>query len=262
MQNIDPLFLLSPGLTIAFSVFLVLYWALKHKFKGSVLVYSLGAYATAIALKYVVQIPTIGPFIAAFGAASAATALYYGLQTVFFEVGLAYLFARMAVKREKFTGEDAEAYGIGLSFWENGVLLGVISLLNLALEYLILAGGSSTLAQQVYQALYAATPGLFAPPSQAVVSVFFSVMERTSSAMGHIAWGYLTVMAAFYHKRGLLLIALPMGLLDALVPFAGSFSLAAFEGLVFALSSFFLVVSYAATRGLRSKEALPSPTPA
>ena len=247
---------MGPAITVAFSVFLVLYWALRHKFQGSVLLYSLAAYAAAIALKYAVQIPTVAPFTATFGKVSVATGLYYGLQTVFFEVGLAYVVARFAVKREKLSGDDAEAYGIGLSFWENGVLLGVLSLLSLSLDYLILAGGSSTVAQQVYQQLSSIEPGLFAAPGAALVSVFFSVMERVSSAFAHISWGYLVVLSAYYHRKKLLFIAMPMGLVDALVPFAGSISLAAFEGIVFLLSLFFLYVSYAATRGIRSGRAM------
>ncbi|HVP23507.1 MAG TPA: hypothetical protein VMS77_06300 [Conexivisphaerales archaeon] len=252
VPNIDPVYFLGPGLSVILSVSLVLYWAFRRRFQGSVLLYSLAAYGGAIALKYAIQIPTVGPFIKAFGVASVQTGLYYGLQTVFLEVGLAYLVARYAVGRGKLTGDDAEAYGIGLAFWENGVFLGILSLLSLSLDYLILAGGSSTVSQQVYQQLVAVEPQLFEPPAQALPTVLFSVLERISSAMAHFAWGYLVLLSAYYRKTWPLLIALPMGLLDALVPFAGDFSLAAFEGMIFALSLAFLLISLVAGRKLRT----------
>jgi len=60
-------------------------------------------------------------------------------------------------------------------------------------------------------------------------------------------------MAAFFRRRSLLLLALPMGLVDSLVPFAGALSLPVFEAIVFALASICLMVSLASTRGLRKK---------
>jgi hypothetical protein len=254
VQDIDPVYLLGPIVTVAFSAALVLYWAFRRRFKGSVLVYTLVAYGGAIALKYAVQIPTVKPFTEAFGSVSIATGLYFGIQTALFEVGLAYVVARFAVGREKLTGDDAEAYGLGLAFWENGVLLGVFSVLSLSLDYIILAGGSTDISQQVYQQLLTSDPGLFSPPAQALPSVFFSVLERVSSTLAHFSWGYLTLLSAFRGKRSLFLVALPMGLLDALVPFASRFSVPEFEGMVFVLSLSFLAVSLAAKRSLGSDE--------
>ncbi len=253
VQNIDPVYFLGPVVTFGFSVALVLFWAFRRRFSGSVLLYSLVAYAGAIALKYAVQVPTARAFVDAFGASSVATGLYYGGQTMILEVGLAYLVARFAVSRDKFVADDGEGYGIGLSFWENGVLLGLLSLVSLAADYAILAGGSPALSQQVYQQLLTAEPQLFSSPLQVLPSIGLGILERLSSTLLHFSWGYLTLMAAFFRRRSLLLLALPMGLVDFLVPFASALSVPVFEAMVFALASVCLMVSLASTRGLRKK---------
>jgi predicted RND superfamily exporter protein len=59
MQNIDPLFILQPVIVIILCSVLLVYWYVKRRFHLMVLVYSLVAYAVAIALKEAVQIPTI-----------------------------------------------------------------------------------------------------------------------------------------------------------------------------------------------------------
>lgn len=253
VQNIDPAYFLGPLVSFGLSVVLVLFWAFKRRFSGSVLLYSLVAYSGAIALKYVIQIPTAKAFTDSFGASSVATGLYYGAQTMFLEVGLAYLVARFAVSRDKFIVDDGESYGIGLSFWENGVLLGLLSLVSLAADYAIIAGGSPSLSQQVYQQLLTAEPQLFSPPLQALPSIGLGILERISSTVLHFSWGYLTLMAAFFRRRSLLILALPMGLVDSLVPFAGALSVPVFEAIVFVLALTCLIVSLASTRALRKK---------
>jgi len=80
MQNIDPVYFLTPIIVISFSFGLVVYWRYKRHFSKWDLLYSLAAYALAIALKYVVQIPTF----AAVGGNPVALGLYYGLQTAAF----------------------------------------------------------------------------------------------------------------------------------------------------------------------------------
>ncbi len=124
MQNIDPVLLLEPAAYIAISVGLILYWRAKRSFAGIVLLFSLIAYAGAIALKEVFQAYTYGGVTSEFGSVSWETGVYFGAQTSVFEVGLAYLVARYAVSRKMMAGADAEAYGISLAFWENGILLG------------------------------------------------------------------------------------------------------------------------------------------
>jgi hypothetical protein len=71
----------------------MLYWYVKRRFHPIVFLYSLIAYAVAIALKYAVQIPTIDAVTSYFGTNSVGLGVYYGLQTVVFEVGLAFLVA-------------------------------------------------------------------------------------------------------------------------------------------------------------------------
>jgi hypothetical protein len=89
--------------------------------RDSVFLYSLIAYGAAIALKYAVQIPTVDAVTNYFGAHSVGLGVYYGLQTVFFEVGLAFLVAWFAVSRGALEKKDAEAYGSGLAFCPNWI---------------------------------------------------------------------------------------------------------------------------------------------
>jgi len=244
MQNINPLFILQPLVVIAFSVALMLYWYKKRHFHANIWLFTLIAYGGAIALKYVIQIPTIdaakslaNPFI--LGA-------YYGVQTVFLEVGLAYAIAYYAFKRGSLERKDAEAYGSGLAFWENAVLLSALSLVNLVAYYIILSG-SGSIADLTYNQLITNAPGLFASNSEALAGVGIGVLERISSGMLHIAWGYLCAMAVLYRNKKLFLIALPMGLVDFLVPFASQ-SPILFEVVVFALALLSVFVAWYATK--------------
>jgi hypothetical protein len=235
MQNIDPIFVLQPVIVIVICTVFLLYWYRKRRFHWMVLVYSLIAYSVAIALKYAVQIPTINAVTSYFGSASVGLGVYYGLQTMFFEVGLAYVVAWYVISHGLLERKDAEAYGSGLAFWENAGLLGILSLINLIAYWSILSSNTS-LAQTLYSQLNANSPGLFAPASEALRSVALGTLERVSSIMIHFAWGYLCFMAVILHKRRLFLIALPMGFVDFLVPFAPSMGTAVFEAVVFALA--------------------------
>ena len=245
MQNIDPVLLVQPLIVIAISVGLMAYWRLKRRFAGIVLLFSFIAYAGAIALKELVQTYTYAGVTGTFGYASWQTGLYLGAQTSVFEVGLAYLVARYAVSRRKMEGADAEAYGLSLAFWENGVLLGALTLFSLAADYFLIAGG--LIPTSVYQTLVASNPSLFYTPRQLAVPLALGVLERVSSLLSHLAWGYLCVLAAYLHKKVYLLIALPMGLFDVLVPFAREVPLWEFEGLLFLLSLGSLLVAWKVT---------------
>lgn len=117
MQNIDILFILQPVIAIIFASALMGYWYVKRRFHISVFLYSFIAYAAAaIALKYAVQIPTGTLVTNYFGVQSIGLGVYDGLQTVVFEVGLAYLVAWFALSHGKLERKDAEAYGSGLAF--------------------------------------------------------------------------------------------------------------------------------------------------
>jgi hypothetical protein len=252
MQNIDPVFMLQPIIIIVIATALFLYWHVKRHFHLMVLVYSLVAYAVAIALKYVVQIPTAAPVIGYFGPHSIGLGVYLGLQTVFFEVGLAYIVACFAVSRDKLDKKDSEAYGSGLALWENAGFLGALSLINLFAVYSILSG-NSTIAQTLYDQLKASNPALFAPASEALGLVALGIVERISSILMHFAWGYLCLMAAVTHKKRLFLIALPMGFVDFLVPFFQA-SIVLFEAVVLVLAILSVLVAWFSARSvLREK---------
>jgi hypothetical protein len=215
-----------------------------------VLAYSLVAYAVAIALKYAVQIPTNNAVEAYFGAVSVGYGTYLGLQTVFFEVGLAYVVAWYVVRHGLLERKDAEAYGSSLAFWENAGLLGILYLFNLIAYYSILSS-NTPLAQTLYSQLNSSPPGLFAPASQALVSVGLGTLERVSSILMHFAWGYLCFMAVILHKKRLFLIALPMGFVDFLVPFASNIGTAVFEAIVFALAVLSVLAAWQAVKRVK-----------
>jgi hypothetical protein len=239
VQNIDPVLFLQPALAIAISLGSVIYWWYTRGFRGGVLLLSVGAYFLAIAAKYAIQLPTLHLVEAAFGPVSAGLGLYYGFQTVLLEVGLAYLFALIGARRWSLNASDAVPYGLSLAFWENGILLGAISLLNLGAMYLLLGTGSIE-AATVYTQLVAAQPALFLPPALILPSVLLGVLERVSSMLVHMAWGVLCLIAAVSGRRRYLVYALPMGLIDALVPFA-SLNTDLFEASIFLLSAAFVL---------------------
>ncbi|MDG7007143.1 MAG: YhfC family intramembrane metalloprotease [Nitrososphaerota archaeon] len=250
MQNIDPLYFLTPLVVIGFSFGLVAYLWAKKRFSWWVLVSSLIAYAGAIALKVVLQGATYQPFDAAVGGNPVDLGMYFGLQTVAFEVGGAFLVARYAVARRKIGGRDAAGYGAGLAMWENGVLIGGSLLLDYAVYYSVLGSGGAQ-ASQLFDDLTKASPALFYQASTALPVIGYAVLERVSSLMVHLAWGYLAVMAAVTRRKGYLGVALPMGLVDIFVPLSGSIGVGWSEALFFASGVACLAVAFAATAGTR-----------
>jgi hypothetical protein len=252
LQNIDPVFMLQPAVVIVACALLLVYWHRRRGFDPVVLAYSFVAYAVAIALKYAVQLPTIDAVTNYFGQQSVGLGIYYGAQTVFFEVGMSYLVASYAVRKRRLGAKDAEGYGSGLAFWENAVLLGALPLINYVAYYAILST-NTPLAQTVYNLLTQNSPGLFDPVSQALPSVALGTLERFSSILLHFAWGYLCMMAAVYGRRRLLVVALPMGLVDFLVPFASTIGIAFFEGIVFAIGVTAVVVARQAVKRVRAE---------
>lgn len=249
MQNIDPIYVLQPLIITILTFALVFYAARKRTLTRWVLAYSLAAYAVAIGAKTVLQALTY-QYVLATGSLP-LIGIYFGLQTVFLEVGLAYLFARYAVSKRQFGADQAEAYGIGLAFWENGVLLGVLSLVSVSYLYFAIGSGSPA-AVAIYNATIAAEPSLFYPASQAVIPALMGVLERLSSIILHFAWGYLVVLAAVTRKRQYLYCALPMGLADFFVPFASLTPIYVFEVLLFAFS---LVCLGAAVMAMKERAA-------
>jgi hypothetical protein len=253
MQNINILYLLQPIIVIAISSLLLFCWRRKRHFSWKVLIFSLPAYAGAIALKIAVQMPTID-YVRASG--PVALGAYFGVQTVIFETGLAFLIAWIAIRYHELGKKDGEGYASGLAFWENAGLLGILQVINLATYYIVLSSNMS-LAQPLYEQLMTSAPGLFVSNAEALSSVAIGVFERMSSMIAHFACGYLCFMAVYHRKPRLFLLALPMmGILDALIPFVGDSlsSLIIFEIGVFALSVTFLLIAWYATKGLRKQQ--------
>jgi len=257
MQNIDPVLFLEPILAIVMSIVAVMYWQKRRGFRGVVLLLSFIAYASAIAAKTAIQALTLNGIVKAFGSMSIELSLYYGLQTVFLEVGLAYVLSLYGVRRKNLKSSDGVPFGISLAFWENGVLLGLLSLFDLAVLYFLLASGTG-LAQTVYSQIAATQSAYFLPPAALVPSVLLGTLERVSSMLAHIAWGALCVYAAATGRKRFLAYALPMGMVDALVPFA-SLNITVFEVGVFLLSVGFVLVAWRVAKQVQSVAATSSP---
>jgi hypothetical protein len=247
LQNIDPVNFLQPAATVAFSFGLVIYWRYKRRFTKAVPLYSLLAYAGAIALKVVLQSLTARQVSSGFHGDPVVLGAYVGIQTVVFEVGGAFLVATLAVSRGHFNAKDAEGYGLGLALWENGVLLGIFGLVNLTTYYLMLRSNSPA-AESLYSTLLASQPILFSPPGQALFANVLGILERVSSLLVHFSWGYLCLISAFFRKRKYFLLALPMGLIDFFVPFASRMNIVTFEFLIFGFGLVCLVLSLGLAR--------------
>jgi hypothetical protein len=222
--GIDLLDLIQPLLVILVSALLLLVYFRRSLLTGAIIWSSFLAYFLAIAGKEAFQlaVPVPSDLVVA--------GVYYGLQTVFLEVGLAYVFARWAISRDRIRAEQAPAYGAALAFWENGVLLGVLAIPGLIA--IILTGGSGL-------------PGSWGGVLELVA---LGTVERVGSILVHFSWGILVVVAAASRRARYLLVALPMGFVDFLVPFAPSLGLPAFEGIAFGLALLSLAVTYAMTK--------------
>lgn len=237
---------------MVFSFGLVFYWRQRKSLPGVVILYSFLAYAGAIVLKSVVQGATAGAVQAAFGYSSVPDALYFGAQTAVFEVGLAFWLASTAANRKAISAKEAGGYGVSLAFWENGVLIGLFTMIDfIGIYYILGAAGSG--AATVYNALVSSEPQLFYGTAQALSLSAYAILERVSSLLVHYSWGYLAVASAVSGRKKYFLVAFPMGFIDSLVVYEGYFGVAAFEGTVFALSLACLAATLYATRAWRSE---------
>ena len=236
MQNIDPLLILQPIIVIAFSVATVLYWRRRQGFTRDVLGFSLVAYGGAIAAKVALHYLTAPSFMAAARGSLWLLGLYLGLQTVIFEVGGAFLVARFAVSHRRMKRKDGVAYGLGLAFWENCALISATSLLSLAFYWITFSQGGVA-AESLYSLLSTSQPQLFYPPLEALQAVGWGLLERISSLMVHLSWGYLCLKSAASRKNTYFLLALPMGMVDFFVPFVQILTVPVFELVVFMLAA-------------------------
>ena len=247
MQNIDPVIFLEPIIVIGFSVGTLLYWHWKEGITKYVLGFSLLAYGGAIAAKVAFQYLSAPAFLSISQGSLWLLGLYLGLQTVAFEVVGAFLVARFAVRRHKLRKRDGVGYGLGLAFWENAVLIGATSIISLLFYSITIAQGGIT-AESIYMMLSKSQPQVFAPPLEALQIVGWGVLERISSLMIHLSWGYLCMRSAVSRRKEYVLLALPMGMVDFTVPFAGTMPLALFEILVFMLAAFCVLAAVYVTR--------------
>ena len=242
MNDFDPVVFLSPVLAIIASILLLLIIRKKSNLRAVVIVFALISYAAAIALKEIVQYFSLIFIYNHFGKMSILTGLYFGIQTSIFEVIGAYLIALLVARKALISERDADAYGGSLAFWENAVLLGALPLFSLLVDYFLIASGSA-LGSLVYSELKASDPGLFYSPLSVLPDVLLGALERLSSILAHYSWGFLTLSEVVLKKKKLLYIAIPMGLIDALVPFEPLMGIDLFEGVVFAFSVFFLFIA-------------------
>jgi len=242
---------------IALSVGLIAYWKIKKRFTVWTVLLALVAYAGAIALKVVFQYFTAQLFYDVVGGNLAALGIYFGLQTVIFEVGGAYLATKIAFSRGRIRADDAEGYGLGLAFWENGVLIGGSALLNGIVWYVTLAGGGLA-AQQLFEYLSASSPILFDSSSVILPQIGLAVLERVGSLLVHFSWGLLCVFAVVFKKKRLLGLALPMGLVDFMVPYAGVIGTLNFEVIFFSTSLLCLLLAVWFTKAERKNVSLTS----
>jgi uncharacterized membrane protein YhfC len=247
LQNIDPILLLQPIIVIVFSVATVLYWRLRQGFTRDALGFSLVAYGGAIAVKFAFQYLTAPSFMAAAQGSLWLLGLYLGLQTVIFEVGGAFLVARFAVSHRRMKKNEGVAYGLGLAFWENCALIGATSLLSLIFYWITLAQGGVA-AESLYSLLSTSQPQLFYPPLDALQAVGWGLLERISSLMVHLSWGYLCLKSAASRKNVYFLLALPMGMVDFLVPFVQIITVPTFEMVVFMLAALCILATVCCSR--------------
>ncbi len=219
------LYLIQPYV-ITLGAFALLYvYYRKHLLTTALLLISALAYFLAIAAKVIFQAIFLEP------SDLVLAGLYFGLQAVIFEVGLAYMFALYATFKHRLRAEQAPAFGAGLAFWENGVLFGLLLIPDLLAQ--IITGMSGLPSGSVGQVLQPVAIGL---------------IERISSILAHFSWGILTAIAAASGKRRYLAAALPMGLIDFLVPFASSYNMWIFEAVILVLSVLSLAVTYLLTK--------------
>ncbi len=251
MQNIDPVYFLTPVTVMAISAGLVFYWHIKRRFTSWTLLLSAIAYGVAILAKVIFQDFTIGPLEQEFGKSYFVLGIYYGLQTVLLEVGGAYVVSRYAFLHSKIEARDAEGFGLGLAFWENAILFSLPLLLDYAVYYIVLGAGKGATSSQLYSQLIANAPALFYSAPHALTFIGLAILERVSSLLFHFSWGYLCVMAVTFKKKSLLGLALPMGLIDFITEFEPVLGLSVYEGLIFVLGLACVCAALSSTSRLR-----------
>lgn len=241
-ENINAIVILSPTASLAISLSLLVYMVRVGRLGRAVFGYAMVAYFIAIGGKIVLQSFTSHYTTPSPDFSNTLLGLYYGLQTSFFEIGFAYLFA-MIITRRGYNVRYAGGYGISLSFAENGLLLGLFSLIQLVSIYMIIFLGIDPLSNMLSEELRKRNPELFLSTTEILPLVGLSIVERISSILAHYSWGVLVFLAAVMRRPRYFAIAFPMGFIDSLVPFSRIAGLYLVELIVFILALSFLLIA-------------------
>lgn len=157
------------------------------------------AYFTAIGSKIVMEL-LFEPF---FTTSSIQVYVAYGLLTLVFEIGYAYVFLLFISKNNKLEMKDSVSYGAYLGFYENFILLGVLALLSLIVYALTPA---SALPQSMVS-FYSGSYLPFALPH---------LVDRLSSMIAHMFWGFMVFISVIKRTPKYFLYSMPMAFVDSI----------------------------------------------
>ncbi|AAY81372.1 hypothetical protein [Sulfolobus acidocaldarius] len=143
------------------------------------------SYFTAIILKEIIQLSFRSFFITP----TLPTYLSYGILTAIFEPGFAYLY--LVLTKAKVNGQLGLSYGSYLAFYENAIFLGLLSLPN----YLLLSVQFSVLSLALYG------------------------LERISSFILHLFWGFSSALSASKKNIKYLSVSMPYGMVDSVAAY-------------------------------------------
>lgn len=167
----------------------------------SIFVLGLIAYFTAIGLKYLVQY-VILPYQHVLDLPAYIVGTYFGAQTAVFEVGLAFLFIYIYKKVEI---KDAMSYGVTLAFAENGIMVGIVSLISGIINMALLPYYPPLMRSLVLSE--ASIPYIYD---------LYHTMDRISSFLLHTAWGSSAVLYYITKEKLYLLVFIAGFLADFL----------------------------------------------
>ena len=190
------LYFLFPAISLLVGIIsLLAMMGSRGKGRSIALVFGIAAFAYFLAI--FLKVVSDELFNTFFSKLSIWTYIAVGAQTVFFEIGLAFLFA--LIFKKYLDSQSAIAMGSGLAMCENFVLLGVVGTISviLAMEF---------------------NPAAL-PLKISVISTYISgllphLLDRISSLISHTIWGFLAVMFVL-KKSWKYIIAFPIGFLDS-----------------------------------------------
>jgi|BEDMetMinimDraft_2_1075160.scaffolds.fasta_scaffold00096_4 hypothetical protein len=171
------------------------------------------AYILAIVGKEIIQLA----FLSFFLTPQIPTYIAYGILTTIFEPGFAYLFSR-------FIKENPKTYGIGLAFWENAILLGLLEL-----PYAFIETTTTVLPLLLYL-------------------IIIRIMDRTSSLLLHYSWGISAYYSFWRKELKYIFTVAPLGMVDSLTAYVNlthsSYFIIAIPFMIVSIVGFLLVKYY------------------